>query len=123
MWPGAARREVADALNQAVWAGAALDAMLVCYHDDADVVAAASRRGLLEAAPRGTASICSDSIMVGDRWRDVEAGRRARCRTVFIDYDYREAKPMPPPDDRAFARRRRRLGARRIAGGTVSRAA
>jgi transaldolase len=36
--------------------------------------------------------------MVGDRWRDVEAGRRAGCRTVFIDYSYREARPDPPAD-------------------------
>ena len=36
--------------------------------------------------------------MVGDRWRDVDAGRRAGCRTVFIDYSYREARPDPPAD-------------------------
>jgi D-glycero-D-manno-heptose 1,7-bisphosphate phosphatase len=28
--------------------------------------------------------------MVGDRWRDVEAGRRAGCRTVHIDHQYSE---------------------------------
>ncbi len=28
--------------------------------------------------------------MVGDRWRDIEAGHRAGCRTVFIDYGYTE---------------------------------
>jgi D-glycero-D-manno-heptose 1,7-bisphosphate phosphatase len=31
--------------------------------------------------------------MVGDRWRDVEAGHRAGCRTVFIDYGYEEDRP------------------------------
>jgi D-glycero-D-manno-heptose 1,7-bisphosphate phosphatase len=31
--------------------------------------------------------------MVGDRWRDVEAGRRAGCRTVFIDRRYLERSP------------------------------
>jgi D-glycero-D-manno-heptose 1,7-bisphosphate phosphatase len=31
--------------------------------------------------------------MVGDRWRDIEAGQRAGCTTLFIDYDYSEAKP------------------------------
>ena len=36
--------------------------------------------------------------MVGDRWRDVEAGRRAGCRTVFIDRGYRERRPDPPAD-------------------------
>ena len=30
------------------------------------------------------------SWMVGDRWRDVECGRRAGVRTVFIDFGYSE---------------------------------
>jgi D-glycero-D-manno-heptose 1,7-bisphosphate phosphatase len=34
--------------------------------------------------------------MVGDRWRDVEAGRRAGCRTVFVDYGYDERRPVDP---------------------------
>jgi D-glycero-D-manno-heptose 1,7-bisphosphate phosphatase len=31
--------------------------------------------------------------MVGDRWRDTEAGRAAGCRTLFIDYGYAERQP------------------------------
>jgi D-glycero-D-manno-heptose 1,7-bisphosphate phosphatase len=34
--------------------------------------------------------------MVGDRWRDVEAGRRAGCATVFLDYGYAERRPEGP---------------------------
>ena len=96
---GSQTREMADALNDAVRTGTALDAMLACYHDDADACRCRKPApGLLEAAAAQYGIDLSDSIMVGDRWRDVEAGRRAHCRTVFIDYDYREAKPMPPPD-------------------------
>ena len=40
----------------------------------------------------------SASYMVGDRWRDVEAGRRAGCRTIFIDRGYSERRPDPPAD-------------------------
>ena len=32
--------------------------------------------------------------MVGDRWRDVEAGQRAGCRTVFVDRGYDEQRPL-----------------------------
>jgi D-glycero-D-manno-heptose 1,7-bisphosphate phosphatase len=32
--------------------------------------------------------------MVGDRWRDVEAGSRAGCRVVFIDRGYAETPPL-----------------------------
>jgi D-glycero-D-manno-heptose 1,7-bisphosphate phosphatase len=39
--------------------------------------------------------------MVGDRWRDVEAGRRTGCRTVFLDLGYSERRPDPPADHTA----------------------
>jgi D-glycero-D-manno-heptose 1,7-bisphosphate phosphatase len=35
------------------------------------------------------------SWMVGDRWRDVDCGKRAGLRTVFIDFDYSEVLAMP----------------------------
>ncbi|MBI3631135.1 MAG: HAD hydrolase-like protein, partial [Candidatus Sungbacteria bacterium] len=47
---------------------------------------------LLEAA-RDAQLDLSASFMVGDRWRDIEAGRRAGCTTIFIDYGYAETQP------------------------------
>ena len=52
---------------------------------------------LLEAA-REHRIVLSESYMIGDRWRDVEAGRRAGCQTIFIDYGYSEPVPNPPAD-------------------------
>src|SRR5207302_3812046 len=34
--------------------------------------------------------------MVGDRWRDVDCGRRAGVRTVFIDFGYAEKLSAAP---------------------------
>jgi D-glycero-D-manno-heptose 1,7-bisphosphate phosphatase len=34
--------------------------------------------------------------MVGDRWRDIEAGRRAGCRTVLIQAGYDERQADDP---------------------------
>ena len=34
--------------------------------------------------------------MVGDRWRDVAAGKAAGCKTIFIDYGYAESVDSPP---------------------------
>ncbi len=31
--------------------------------------------------------------MIGDRWKDIEAGKRAGCKTIFIDYGYQEKYP------------------------------
>ena len=34
--------------------------------------------------------------MIGDRCKDVEAGRRVGCKTIFIDCNYKEKKPKNP---------------------------
>jgi D-glycero-D-manno-heptose 1,7-bisphosphate phosphatase len=51
---------------------------------------------LLEAAAADAGLTLSASFMVGDRWRDVEAGRRAGCTTIFIDRGYDERRPDRP---------------------------
>jgi len=43
------------------------------------------------------------SWMVGDRWRDVDCGKSAGCRTVFIDGGYSKGcgtNPISPPGPR-----------------------
>jgi D-glycero-D-manno-heptose 1,7-bisphosphate phosphatase len=34
--------------------------------------------------------------MIGDRWRDIEAGKKLGCKTIFLDYKYNETKPKKP---------------------------
>ena len=36
------------------------------------------------------------SYVVGDRWRDIDAGHAAGCRTIWMDYGYAEALRTPP---------------------------
>jgi D-glycero-D-manno-heptose 1,7-bisphosphate phosphatase len=94
---GTQRREVIDAMHALLAAALPIDEFRVCDHDDSDgCVCRKPKPGMLEAAAREADLNLSDSFMVGDRWRDVEAGRRAGCRTVFIDRQYAEARPDRP---------------------------
>ena len=71
-----------------------LDACEVCVHDDAEQCRCRKPRpGLLIQAARRMGIRLEESFAVGDRWRDIEAGQRAGCRTVFIDYGYDEKRP------------------------------
>jgi D-glycero-D-manno-heptose 1,7-bisphosphate phosphatase len=36
------------------------------------------------------------SWMVGDRWRDIDCGHAAGCRTILIDYGYDDALRHQP---------------------------
>jgi D-glycero-D-manno-heptose 1,7-bisphosphate phosphatase len=71
-----------------------LDAVLVCVHDDHDRCRCRKPAPglLLEAGERFHVAL-EESVMIGDRWRDIEAGRRAGCRTVFVDGGYSERLP------------------------------
>jgi transaldolase len=74
-----------------------LDACEVCTHDDADHCDCRKPKpGLLTKAARRLGIQLKDSFVVGDRWRDIEAGQRAGCRTVFIDCGYSERRPAEP---------------------------
>jgi D-glycero-D-manno-heptose 1,7-bisphosphate phosphatase len=66
-----------------------VDDIFICPHtEEQDCGCRKPRPGLLLAAAEKWAIDLSRSIMVGDRWRDVDAGRAAGCATVHIDQGY-----------------------------------
>ena len=34
--------------------------------------------------------------LIGDRWKDIDAGQNVGCKTIFIDHNYIERKPYKP---------------------------
>jgi D-glycero-D-manno-heptose 1,7-bisphosphate phosphatase len=86
-----------DELNVALAAIIPLDEVVVCPHDDRHMCRCRKPQpGLLLSAAARHGIDVGTSVMVGDRWRDVEAGRRAGCRTVFVDRGYDERRPNCP---------------------------
>jgi len=98
---GVTRREDVDTMHATLRAALPLDGVCVCYHDDADTCACRKPRPgmLLEAAATHDIDL-AQSFMIGDRWRDIDAGAAAGCRTVWIDRGYRERAPEHIPDAR-----------------------
>ena len=91
---GAILRAEVDAINARLMELLPLDDIRVCFHDSADGCGCRKPRpGLLADAARDYAINLAHSFMVGDRWRDIEAGRRAGCTTLFIDHGYAEQRP------------------------------
>jgi D-glycero-D-manno-heptose 1,7-bisphosphate phosphatase len=96
--------DTVQALHQAMRQTLPLDDFLICPHDDRD--ACRCRKplpGLLLEAQARYGIDLGLSYMVGDRWRDIDAGRAAGCRTVYLDRHYRERGPSYPPDTRAVS--------------------
>jgi D-glycero-D-manno-heptose 1,7-bisphosphate phosphatase len=94
------RQAAADvgAIHDALRRHLCVDAIYVCPHDDADGCACRKPLpGLLLAAAGEHDIDLAASFMVGDRWRDIEAGRRAGCRTILVECGYDE-RPADGPD-------------------------
>jgi D-glycero-D-manno-heptose 1,7-bisphosphate phosphatase len=94
---GSQTREGVERIHSWLRARLPLDDVRTCCHDDADDCACRKPApGLLLSAAAAHDIDLGLSVMVGDRWRDIEAGRRAGCATVFIDYAYDERRPEAP---------------------------
>ena len=94
---GTQTKSVVDGIHAYMAATLPLDEIRVCFHEDKDGVACRKpKAGMLLDAARDARISLTRSFMVGDRWRDIDAGRIAGCRTIFIDYGYDERRPHQP---------------------------
>ena len=99
---GTQRRDLIEAMNARLMDESPITAILVCYDDSDDSPRRKPNPGLLLDAAKQYGIDLAASFMVGDRWKDIEAGRRAGCRTIFIDRAYTERRPDPDADHVAF---------------------
>jgi D-glycero-D-manno-heptose 1,7-bisphosphate phosphatase len=52
--------------------------------------------GMVLRAAQALGIDLAKSFLVGDRWRDVDCGHGAGCRTIFVDRNYSEPLRQPP---------------------------
>ena len=94
---GTQSRAAVEAIHARLASALPIDDFRACYHDDGDGCGCRKPKpGLMLDAAREHGIDLGASVVVGDRWRDIEAGRRAGCHTVFVDYGYAEPKPEKP---------------------------
>jgi len=95
---GTQKREIVDAIHYRLRAVVPLDDIFVCYHVDGDQCDCRKPEpGLIFRAAEKYDLDLPASYLIGDRWRDIEAGERAGCKTVLIDYGYSEPSPRSGP--------------------------
>jgi len=91
-----------DAMNAHLRERLPLDSIEVCPHDDADNCDCRKPKpGLLVNAAKREGIALDESFMIGDRYRDIEAGHSAGCRTILIGDGYGETFKAKP--DAKFA--------------------
>lgn len=89
---GIQTRDTIETMHDYLRARVPLDAIKVCWCVEGPACDCYKPKAgmLIEAAAELDLDL-SRSYMVGDRWRDVGAGRSAGCFTIFIDRGYDEA--------------------------------
>lgn len=94
---GVQRRATVEAIHAELRRRFPIDDIKVCYHIEADGCGCRKPKpGMLLDAARQWGVDLGRSVMIGDRWRDVEAGRAAGCKTILIAAAYDERKPQQP---------------------------
>lgn len=95
---GTQSRQAIEEMHAALSSAMPLDAIYVCVHDGPDDCSCRKPKpGMLLAAAADWGIDLAQSFMIGDRWRDIDAGASAGCRTVFLDFGYAERGPERPP--------------------------
>lgn len=96
---GKTSRILVEGIHQALLSILPLDDILVCFHDDHDHCECRKPLpGLIFHAANSYKIDLKNSFMIGDRWKDIEAGQRAHCKTIWLDYAYHEPAPKIAPD-------------------------
>jgi D-glycero-D-manno-heptose 1,7-bisphosphate phosphatase len=96
---GRQAREVVQAMHDSLRECLTLDDIYACYHTDQHACACRKPKpGMLLDAAQKWAVQLQESFMVGDRWRDIEAGHRAGCKTILVQGEeaYREPAARNP---------------------------
>ncbi|MEZ5785636.1 MAG: HAD family hydrolase [Xanthobacteraceae bacterium] len=94
---GRTRRETLEAMHDIIRGEVGVDDIKTCVHVDADHCDCRKPKpGMILAAAAERDIDLSRSYMVGDRWRDIDAGRAAGCLTIFVDYRYKQESPALP---------------------------
>jgi len=94
---GKTTRANVDRINVQLAAIFPLNAIEICDHDDQDQCDCRKPKpGMIFRAQQKFGVKLTHSFMVGDRWRDIEAGRRAGCRTILLGDGYGEIFPYAP---------------------------
>lgn len=96
---GTLDRKIVDEIHAFMCRELPIDRVEVCPHPGkgaSDCACRKPRPGMLLRAARELGIDLAQSWMVGDRWRDIDCGHAAGCRTVLIEYDYDEALRQAP---------------------------
>lgn len=95
---GTMKQEVVEEIHRFMCCQLPIDRVEVCYHPGKgfECDCRKPKPGMLLRAANALGINLAQSWMVGDRWRDIDCGHAAGCRTILTEYNYDEALRQAP---------------------------
>ena len=94
---GNQNKEDVETINDYLSSQLSIDSFLICFHDDQDFCNCRKpKAGLILWAAEKYDIDLKSSWVIGDRWRDIEMGKKVGCKTIFVNYNYDETQPLKP---------------------------
>jgi D-glycero-D-manno-heptose 1,7-bisphosphate phosphatase len=97
---GTLAREAVETIHAWLLQQLPIERVMTCFHGGAAYGDPCECRkpqpGMLLQAAEAFKIDLAKSFMIGDRWRDVDCGFNAGCKTIFLDWDYEEKLKRDP---------------------------
>ena len=94
---GTQKRETVEKMHTYLLNQLPLDDIYVCWHgQDGECECRKPSSGMLFQAEKKYGIDFKQSYLIGDRWKDIDAGKKVGCKTIFLDYQYDELLHSQP---------------------------
>lgn len=94
---GKIKIEEVEKINRHILHELPIKKIYMCTHDYYDNCECKKpKAGMLFSAKKEYDVELKSSWIIGDRWSDIEAGKNAGCKTIFVDYGYDEKLKSNP---------------------------
>ena len=95
---GTLERDIVESIHTEMCRVVPISRVEVCYEDgrQADSQFYKPATGMLLRAAKALNLDLLNSVMIGDRWRDIDCGHAAGCLTIWIDRGYAEPLRCAP---------------------------
>jgi D-glycero-D-manno-heptose 1,7-bisphosphate phosphatase len=78
-----------DKINEQIYAQLPIDEIMVCPHDDGDQCDCRKPKpGMIKDLAKKYHIDLTQSYLIGDGWKDIEAGREAGVRSILVKKEY-----------------------------------
>jgi len=86
---GLLKWDTLDQMHRQLRDATGVDDIQICPHDDTDQCECRKPKpGMLREAAQRADILLAESFVVGDRWRDIDAGHAVGCYAILIDRPY-----------------------------------